>query len=416
MLKPKNLLSKHKYPFFLVLAGLLLLAIFNWLLDYRQRDILFADSGNYLEAAQNLYLDFSVHYFRPILMSAINGIPLVFGFDEIAVLNWSFFVNVCCWILTSILVFKTICFFASEKIAFVFALVTLLFVGNLALTFHLLTENIYICFISSGSYLIFKYAKEKRFIFLASALAIFLLSMLIKPGSKFLAIVVCLYFTVELYRNFKKRSMLLVYGSILIIGFQLAGMKKQYGDYTISYIDGVTCYNYLCSRAICIKNGIAFNASANERTFVINSLDYSTGKKLAVNDLKIQVLENPLNLSKAYLANVYDNTKTGNSAVDFTKNVKKSNHFETIKLLLYNISKWQNRLFTVLGILLAAFFMWKKFRTEKATAVVAFFIVYIIATSGISSSEGDRFHLVTFPFTIVLLAKYVTERKQILNH
>jgi len=236
------------------------------------------------------------------------------------------------------------------------------------------------------------------------------LAMLIKPGSKFFAVAVCLYFAKTLYRNLGKRSMLPIYASLFIIACQLWGMKKKYGDYTISYIDGVTCYNYLCNRAVSLENGSEFKPSA--RASEINSVSYSTAKKRAISDLYVQIAENPENLAKAYFIDVYDNTKSGNSAIDFAQNVEKSKHFNWVKTLLYHISKWQNRLFTILGLLLGSFYLWMNFKTEKATAVAAFFILYVIATSGISSNEGDRFHLVAFPFTMILLAKYYTEKKR----
>ena len=78
--------------------------------------------------------------------------------------------------------------------------------------------------------------------------------------------------------------------------------------------------------------------------------------------------------------------------------------------LIFDITKWQNRIFTFLGVLLSALFLYNNFRKERAYFFVALFITYIIVLSGISCGQGDRFHLVTFPFVILLLAKYVSRR------
>ena len=58
-----------------------------------------------------------------------------------------------------------------------------------------------------------------------------------------------------------------------------------------------------------------------------------------------------------------------------------------------------------------AVFLYKGYKQRKATFFVAFFILYIIILSGISCGQGDRFHLVTFPFVILLLAKFLSETK-----
>jgi hypothetical protein len=77
---------------------------------------------------------------------------------------------------------------------------------------------------------------------------------------------------------------------------------------------------------------------------------------------------------------------------------------------MYFVSKWQNRLFTILGFLLAIFYGFKSYKNVNPISFVAFFIIYIYVLSGISCGQGDRFHLVTFPFVVLLLAKFVSER------
>src|SRR6218665_400268 len=410
MQKPEPFFIKHKYVFLIVVTALCELAAFDWLLEFRKQSIFLPDSTNYMDAAQKLYFDFSLHHFRPLLMALVSGIPYAFGCSDFAVLQWSFFLNICCWVVTAILVFKIISFFTSEKTAFFFSLFSLFFVGNVALTYFLLTESLYTVFIALGMYLFFRYYKDKKFVFLSLALSVFILSMLIKPGSKFLAVGLCLYTIVAVYRNYRNRSVFLILASFILVAFQLIGMKKQYGDYTISYIDGFTYYNYLGSRAVAIEKGKDFDAVSYERASIIRNLDFSVGKKAVFSDLISQIKEDPIPLAKAYFINVYDNIKPGNSVIGAAKNLNHSPYFESVKQLLYNISKWQNRLFTILRFLLGGYFVIKKYKSDKAITITAFFILYIIGTSGISCGEGDRFHLVPFPFTMVLIAKFISER------
>jgi hypothetical protein len=107
-----------------------------------------------------------------------------------------------------------------------------------------------------------------------------------------------------------------------------------------------------------------------------------------------------------------ENFKSGNSCIEDLKNYNKNENYDYWKEMIFNITKWQNRLFTLLGVLLASFFVYNNFRKEKIYFFVALFIFYIIGTSGISCGQGDRFHLVTFPFVILLFGKILSETKR----
>ena len=188
-------------------------------------------------------------------------------------------------------------------------------------------------------------------------------------------------------------------------------MKSQYGDYTISYIDGITYYNYICSNAVCIKEGKVFDATKNPRADYIYGIEnHSVRKEIALLDLKQQLQFNTINIIKAYFLNVFDNLKSLNGCIRSTVNSEKTNYFEKSKEIFLIISKYQNRFFSILGIALASLYLIKSRNQEKIFLFFAFFVLYIIILSGISSNEGDRFHLVTFPFSIMLLVKYISDK------
>jgi hypothetical protein len=222
-----------------------------------------------------------------------------------------------------------------------------------------------------------------------------------------------LFFIKEFIKNYKSKSMIFIYGSLLMITIQVVGMKAQYGDFTISYIDGVTYHNYICSKAECFKHGKEYNQINNPRAEYLFSLDFTDQKIAALEDLKHQIRTNFSNLVKAYFSDVIENSKTGNGCIEELKNHENKEHFTFWKAFFFDITKWQNRFFTLLAVLLSTFFLYKNFRKEKGYFFVAFFIGYIILLSGISCGQGDRFHLVTFPFVILLLVKYLSEIKRI---
>jgi hypothetical protein len=233
--------------------------------------------------------------------------------------------------------------------------------------------------------------------------------MLIKPGAKFFALIVLFFFIKTVLKNYKAKSMILLYGSVLMILIQVVGMKAQYGDFTISYIDGVTYHNYLFSKADCFKNGKEYQQINNPRAEYLFSLTFTDQKRVAKEDAVQQIKTNFPNVIKAYFHNLLDNSKSGNACVFDLENKKGSSDFNSWKTLAFDLSKWQNRLFTVLGVLVSLYFVRKIFKHKSLYALMALFVLYTIVLSGISCGQGDRFHVVTFPFAILLVAKWFEE-------
>lgn len=407
-----SLLKKYKYHFLIIFVGLCCLEVLNFLLQLDKQTLIYPDCSNYLESAQKMYLKFTGHYYRPMLMAFITGIPYLFGSSDAGIFQWSFVVNVFCWLGTSIVLFEILKNFVKERVAFWFAVLPFFILGSIILNYHLLTENIFVFFTILAFYLLFQYYKTKKFWYLSLSLSLVLSSMLIKPGAKFFGIIIVLFFVKEIFKNYKHKSMILLYGSLLMITIQLVGMKAQYGDFTISYIDGVTYHNYICSKAECFKNGKEYHQINNPRAEYLFSLDFTDQKKVAFEDLKHQIKTNFSNLVKAYFSDVIENSKTGNACVEDVKNYENKTDFPFWKKLIFSITKWQNRILTIIAVLLSTLFLYTNFRKERIYFFVALFIAYIIVLSGISCGQGDRFHLVTFPFVILLLAKFLSETKR----
>ena len=407
----KSFLLKYKYHFLIIFVGLCCLETLNFLLQLDKQTLIYPDCSNYLESAQKMYLKFTGHYYRPMVMAFITGIPYLFGSSDAGIFQWSFVVNVFCWLGTSIILFEIIKNFVKEKVAFWFAILPFFILGNIILNYHLLTENIFVFFIMLAFYLLFQYYRTEEFWYLSLSLTLVLSSMLIKPGAKFFGIIMVLFFFKEIFKNYKSKSMIFLYGSFLMIVIQVVGMKVQYGDFTISYIDGVTYHNYICSKAECFKNGKEYEQINNPRAEYLFGLDFTDQKKVALEDLKHQINTNSSNLVKAYFSDVIENSKTGNACIEDLKNYENKTDFLFWKKLIFISTKWQNRIFTLLGVLLATLFLYNNLRKERGYFFIALFIVYIIVLSGISCGQGDRFHLVTFPFMIVILAKYLSETK-----
>lgn len=403
----KNWLDRHRFHILLTAIGLLWVFVFDALTQMSAQGIIYPDSFSYWESAKNLYVFHRGHYYRPILMAAINGLPFLFTDSDAAIYSFGFYVNLFCWLGSSLVLFELAKSFLRDKAAFLVSVLFLFTLGNVAYVFHLLTESIYLFLILCAFYGLMEYYRGKSFRWLSFALGLFVLSMLIKPGSMFLGMIACVFFIREIVRNYKKKAALFLYGSIALVLVQCAGIKFQFGNFTISYIDTVTYYGYLGARAESLRVGSGFK-QMNSRGTAMYSLPMPEQKKLASADMKFQLTENTANLFKAYAIDLYDNTKSGTTAIMDCKNVKGNSFFAAG--MLFWISKWQNRILTIFGFVLAVVALFK-FRKAPLYGAMAFFILYIILLSGISCSQGDRFHMITFPFIFILAAKFAINKK-----
>ncbi len=402
-------IRKYPFHFLLILIGLIAITVFDFLTQMSSQGIIYPDSISYHESAKNLYVFYRGHNYRPILMAIINGFPYLFGSSDSFIYEYNFYVNLVCWLSSILILFEILKQFVTSKFAFLFSVFTIFFVGNIALVFHLLSENIYVFFIMSAFYFLIKYYKEKLFWQLSIALSLFILSMLIRPGSKFLAIFFVFYFIIEIIENYKHKFSYLIYGSFFLVIVQCAGVKYQFGNFTLSYIDSVTYYNYIGSKALCFKYGKEYKQLNNPRGEFIFSNECNVQRKIANNDLLNQLKFNSLNLFKAYVSDLVDNSTSGNICIEDCKNLKLKSDFQFLKPLIFEISKWQNRLFSMFGFLLAVFYFIKSYKRDTIFCLISFFILYTILLSGISCAQGDRFNVITFPFVMLLLTNFLSE-------
>ncbi len=404
----RNLIFRYRFQFLLILIGLIWISFLNECLQISYQNIIFNDSDNYRESAHLWYHHFKSHYFRPLGMALISGLPYIFGGTDQDVYRFSLVINICCWLGSALLLFEILKKQFSTHKAFVFSLLYLSVLGCVFINFHLLTESIFTFMMLLVVYFLQKYCESKSFWLLSVAISLLLIAMLVKPGIKFLAVFVVVYFGKILIQNFKHRSSILVYLSLSLLIFQCAKMKMDYGDYTISYIDGVTFYNYIGSKALCFKTNAIFDQSNNKRAVLLEKFSYKQQRIVAKRDLVEQLKDNKINLVGAYISNVAENTKTESGAIAICQNLKSNIGFDIAKRWLLGVSKYQNQFFSIVGFILALFYFFRS-KNDILYGFISCYILYIIGISGVSCGQGDRFHLVFFPFVIILIAKFVDE-------
>lgn len=395
------MIFKIRYEQVLLLLAIGWALLFSWLLQLQPGFSPTGDDGTYLSAARDWYLQGRFNDSRPLLIATLNGIPYWFGFGDSGAIAWSNALNLLCWGLSSLLVFKTTATFGTRKNAFIAAAIFIFCIGNLANAFNLLSEPVFVFLLLLSVWLLALYEKTKKGKFITWAISVLLMAILVKPLALGITLIVAVFYFKKHKEVFWNKSAVLLVLPVFLLAFQLIGMKRQFGQYTISYVGTATYYNYLGGQADCLQKGIPFVPGENKRAKYFNQLTNRQQRKLATDDFKRQLHDNKLNLAKSYLLGLYSNSSKASFIVSEATNKRQTSYFEAAYLVLKSLSKLQTILFTVVGILLALLVLLRR-ETAALSKTAALAILYIFLVSGMSSMQCDRFHLVFFPLVIIL--------------
>ena len=399
------MISKIRYEYLLVFIAILWGLFFSYAIQLTPAFSTIGDDGSYLFSARLLYFNHQLDNTRPLLISLLHGMPYLFGYSNSVVIKWGLFLNFLCWFFTDILLFKIISKRLDRKKAFLFSVLFIFCIGNLAHAFNFLSDTIFIFLILLSVYSVVKYYDTKKYYYITLSISILLLNSLIKPVSIGLALIMIVFFITKFNKIILNRFSFFLIISFSLIIFQMYSLKKNYGDFTLSYISAITYYNYLGAKADCYKKGIEYIPGKNERSIKFGLLTSHEMKKKANDDFKYQIKNNTLNLFKAYLFCIYSNTFKGNFIVSECKNKKETNYFDIFYFLFKAISKLQNIIFTISGVIISVFSVIKLKKEDDFYLLISFFILYIFFVSAMSCFQCDRFHIAIFPLFIMLLSK-----------
>jgi 4-amino-4-deoxy-L-arabinose transferase-like glycosyltransferase len=410
------MIPKLKYEYLLGLISLFSIFLINSLLSLYSQNDLCLDCENYFESAIYLFKNFEVHYYRPIGMSIIYGLPILIGYDNyLDLYNYVIIINILFYTAIIIYFFKISCLFFDKKKSFYFSLVLLTYFGISLHLNEMLSEIPFIFFTLIAFYCLAKYYILGKTDYLFYAISLLLFTILIRPGILYFAFGIFIFYLFTIHKNWSiKRALILIIPAILIL-FQMIKMKEKYGNYTISYIDAVTYYNYLGSKSISLKDNKILNQNNNKRADFIFSQAFKNQKNIAYQDLIYQIKNNTCYLVKAYIDDVEENTKTATSRLQNLKNIENEKYFDVKIKLFSGITEWQNKLTTLFGLLLAIYFTITFNKHNKVVFVFALYFIYIFFISGISSTQGDRFHIVFYPIVLLLLLIFFKKINNITN-
>lgn len=397
--------------------GIFLFALFlvfsiNYLFGFTHQYLIYPDSESYYDAAHNVYVCYRGHHDRPIVLAALHGIPFLFKASPVFVYTtYTYVFNFVFFVAFYIVLFQLFLDNISQKKALLYTLFSMTFITLFTSIFHMLSETVFMFFVILGFYFLTQYYKEKKYKFLILSITVFLLSMLVRPGMKYFAFLLLFYFGIEIYKHKFKKMTWLIYGSLMLIFVQAMGLKYQFGNFRISYIDTTTFYRYLGTKADFYKKGIYnFDVTHNDRATYFSNLSVPNRLVAANQDFKDQVTSNSKNLFIAFIDDLIENATTGCTNIAEMINLDKSTTFEYWRKFFYQISVVQNIIFSVIGYTICVLVILRN-KLKNSYGFIAVFILYIFITSGVSFNEGDRFNVITFPFIILLFANYFSKFK-----
>lgn len=401
------MISKLKYEYLLVIIATVWALTFAYLLQLEPYFSVTGDDTGYLNAAKLFYFKHQLHNIRPMLISVIIGFPYLFGFTTATVIKCFYVLNFCCWFATCLLLFKILKTRFSRKTAFYWAVFFLFIIGNLAHAFRFLADTLLIFILTLIVFFINRYFISKDAKNITIAISVAVLGSMVKPVFIGITGIMALFFVLQLKQILFNKYVVLLVFSLSILSYQLIGMKKQYGDYTISYIGVGTYYHFLGGKADCYRKNIShLDFWKNQRSIDAEKLSNHEVKILASKDFKEQLQNNTQNLIKAYLYCIYSNSSKGNYVVSECKNIDGTFYFESFRFLFKVISKLQNIIFTIITILLSFFILLKFKEINKYQLFLAVIVLYIFLSSAISCYNCDRLHLPIFLIMVLILPHF----------
>jgi hypothetical protein len=374
-------------PGFLLLCSLLLCLLW-YCLGLFFTDKIYPDSLSYAAAADGLWQHARGHDTRPIGMAFIHGIPFLWG-NQLYANAW--LINGLSWLVCQLFLFRLMRRRLPNHWAFWLTLATNLFVGLVSSMPHLLSELPFMALMMAAWDQFDWYDQKKDQRYLSASLALILFSMLVRPGMQFFGFLFLICHLPLLWKNRAKRIFWPVYGVLLLIAVQFAGMKHQFGNARLSYVDVITYYNYVGSKAACLAEGHTYQQLKNPRADYFYTLSYTDRVVVAKADFYAQLKQHPQLLLKAFFLNVYENSTTGSIVASDSALGKEHAWVNTFAQI-------QNVVFSSMGFVLALFFTVKGMIRKQwnPTFWMALWVLYTLLSSGISSDQGDRMHLVCY--------------------
>jgi hypothetical protein len=423
---------KNRDFLFLILAAIFSFAVVSFALQlpanaFFTNQFVNADPISYWDAAKLIYEEGGKpHPIRPFFYPFLIGLPSLFSASQSAALVWALSLNFLFWLSTVALIFKVLNDNTSRKIALIGAAIFVSNTSNIILVWTALAESLFHFLIIASVYFLSKYLKneEKKANFI-TFVTFFCLSCITRPTHFplfFILIPLLIWSVFKRYLSLITATISLII-FVSTVGFNTLKVKQTYGKWTLSYLGDCALYAYLGGFAKGAKPektwrkmrddwGEEVQIRNTKTARHVDSIPWSALAPLVENDLKEQFQNNKTGLILALGYTLFTNSTGSDIHVLYFTNFKNQPYFFKVFLKpVFNWSRLQNTFnsFAQLCIIPLLFYRQKKYFWQKNKPVFwlllfnSFLGISTILISSITFTQGDRFHLVTMPLTLVSL-------------
>lgn len=366
------------------------------------------DERSYFEAAKLFWENNTVSPVRPIGMSILLGFPLMISDTLKEFIFWNTLLNFMLWMGSFIMIFNILFLQTNKR---VWSLIgTSIFGMGISSFIHslvILSEIPFIFFTTVFVYLLALFFQKKQIKHLIYAITVVLFLALIKPVIWYFSIAISMTLLV-VYRKMKWRnkSLFVFFLMIGLLVFQMTSMKKQYGNYSLSYSGKVAWYYYLGSQAKALAiNESDYMTVRMNRYSRYDQLSWINKSRVANEDIKHQLLNNTNNIIKSSLKNIKTTFTLGNAILKYELLTAKKGNSKLTRL--YQLSVFQNKgymLFLLINGLLLLFGVLSKRKTmidSRFECILFLLSCYLFSFTGMVSTQGDRLTLIVQPLILI---------------
>ncbi|MDZ4759117.1 MAG: hypothetical protein SGJ10_13405 [Bacteroidota bacterium] len=378
------------------------------------------DATSYRDAAKLLYTKgFKPHIILSSGYPLILGLPLflIDNFSDTALVTCGVVENLIFYFSSSVLLYYIIAHYTNTKYASIYCFLLCLFPGYTALITETLAEVFFI-FLLLLSFRLYQlsFLKSYRLLFYL-CLSLLLLT---KPIATYPVLIICGTFLIKsTYSYIKQKKYRINYSSLIPIAvyiIQAAWVHQSYPMYSYNCVGQKTMYAYLLARSQSFETGEDFSDLKNQRNKILYNTPAQLFPQLCDSALKQeigkQIPHNIHNIFKALLYHIFvPNMLDGSYNISELKT--NNNSQQILKTQLYNISKVENIIYTLLLFLLFLFHTFNLFKKRKLSElfILNLICVFFLVLSGISCFQGDRLHIIILPFLLVLLSATMYQLK-----
>jgi hypothetical protein len=359
-----------------------------------------------------IFEDGQVHPKRPLSYALVLASGLAVGVSHAGLIWYAYVLNILFWMMTAILLFRTLNIYLDRRTSIIGVVLFGLCVGNLANLNSALSESLTTMFFMLGiHFLCANEVKGRLSTGLTYVTGVLFIVATIRPGAWYLAILSLLILIVLMLvtkQKIRSRALLFLSTGLLIVIVNMGLFKAQYGQTAISLIDKYTWYPYIGAQVDAEINGMELSDTKAARHEFLKKAGPTEELVQEVKaDMKSGLSNNISVVIKMAFRNICENLTAQSSPIT---SLIKLEGISTLRILLLKASGYQNLLLSLGGLLAALILL---LRTRRFSLLIILILIgYTVGTSGVSFWQGDRFHIVFYPLSILVILLLFSELRK----